>query len=376
MRGDNSTDDDSDDSEMSSNESSNAFDSFETESTADKRMSRLLGEMLSDLSEEDENVNCESSEAWLAKYNTRLEALASIMITYYIWATIDRIPSFSLLTVFNKDDRFLYKAVGRQFPALEPKGSPTQGLKELRHDSAKYRDMRSMLRKILVSEYIDIERATPVYPGDIRRLVLACAPTPRGIRDALFILILHRSGVRSCGLCRMRPSALYLSDEEDSAILRIPAQKRSGEAATAWQYIYSDAAMIWLVKKFLAVRENDRIGNGSLFGFANTTAANSMVASVCIRAGYPKQFLTVHGFKAGKMTADVFNDVVNGQDLCVAEQKARIACRMAENSNADKVYHRPIIGIAQALVGNINSISDLPMSQLHPELDEVFEDGM
>ena len=55
------TDDDSDDSEMRSNESSNVFVSFETESTADKRMSRLLGEMLSDVSEEDGNVNCESS---------------------------------------------------------------------------------------------------------------------------------------------------------------------------------------------------------------------------------------------------------------------------------------------------------------------------
>lgn len=353
----------------------NAFHSLGSQNYEDRRMDALLDEMLSCMNTET-GINFGCFKAWLNPEHSLLEAIAKIMIHYYYWVTLFRESTHSICTVFNKDNRNLYKAVGRRFPELQAKGDPKVGLQELRDHSATYEDSRSKLSKILVSKSADTQRATAVYSPDVRLLIMACAPTPSGVRNALFILFLHRTGVRCCGLCRLPPGSLKLSAQEDKVTLSSQPQKRRGGASTTWSNTYRDKAILWLSKKFLSVQDLGSTGNGLLFGFTDSRAANKMLGSLCVRAGFPKNFFTTHGFKSGKITSDIFDAVVNGEDLCVAEQNARIACRMAENTNADKIYQRPIIGIAQSLVGKIKSISDLPMNQLHPELDEVFDKGL
>ena len=309
------------------------------------------------------NLNWHTQSAWVEYFPN--DGLGGLIGTFCYWVVVERENTVSLLTLYQKDIRTLYKVVLEKFPNWSTIKDPSAGLEALKKTSATLAAVNKALQKIFISRSADIQRAEPMYIPDVCRLVQACPPTPTGYRNATLLYLLAETGARAIAFTQVvveKPE--YVEDLKRWRIY-YPSQKRKGVTMTTRSHLLSPEGSDYF-GKFYWVRDNVEWKNPeTLLCVATTEEIDNILEDICLYAGYPARFFSAHSGRAGKITGDIANSILEGGNMGQGQLLASATGDFGKTSDAMRSYIKHMADEVQEFVGKVQSINELTVYQLH-----------
>ena len=328
-------------------------------------MHNMINEFIAYQTQQDPTQDWSSNKTWEATG----DPMGRFLAIFSFWAVWKKVPTLSLLTLQAKDIRYAYEDLYRRFPHWTTHRSPAEGINFLKNRSPVYRDALNNLCRIFVNRTADIQRAHPLFLSDCRRFRECMAPTPTGYRNVALIYTLHESGARGIAFTEAFMEDPRYDHSTHRWTIYYEAQKRRGTELSLRAVVLSKEAskvfgMFWDCRDMV-----DWPNPSALFGVSSTEGIDQILVSMCETAGYPKRFFSSHSARAGALTNEICQSLLDGKTPGEAHMNARVMGDFGVNSDALRSYIRPMADIVRKHIGKVASMGDLSVLDLHPELE-------
>ena len=300
------------------------------------------------------------------------DPLGRILSLFGLWAVWKRVPTISLLTLMAKDIRNAYTEAVHRFPGWTDIVDAAVGVQHVKRTSQVYKASLHSLNRIFINRTADVQRAYPMFLSDLRRFKSCMAPTPNGFRDIALLYTLHETSAR--GIAFTQP---YLRDPEydeetERWTIYYQAQKRRGTEMTVRACVLSVEAsevfgLFWACRDAVDWKHPE-----TLFGIFHSEDISRILEDLCLRAGYPNRFFSSHSARAGALTNEICQSMLDGSGPGVAQLNAKVMGDFGVNSDALRSYIRPMADRVKMFVGRRGKMEDITVKELHPELNNVL----
>ena len=302
-------------------------------------------------------------QPWIDKFGD--DKFGGLISTFMLWLVVYKKTTISLTTLYQKDIRTLYRVVIEKYPNWSPIRDPSAGLFELKKKSPSLRNTNRRLICVFVSRCADIQRAEPLYISDVRVLVKSCMPSPTGYRNAALLYMLAETGARGIAFTRPMLKQPRYKPDQKRWLIPYPSQKRAGTTMTHRVHLLSVEGSKYFSKFYWSKNLVDWQNKGSLFCIERTEDIDQMLEDLCKYAGFPHRFFSSHSGRAGKVTGDIANALLEGHDLGQAHGRAAASGDFGKTSDAMRSYIRALADEIVQYMNQVENIDELNSYQLH-----------
>ena len=339
--------------------------SFETKAKTLElqRMKKKFVEFHAYMSKTNPGHDWSTEQPWIEKFGN--DKFGGLISTFMMWVVVYRETTISLTTLYQKDVRTLYRVVIENFPSWSTIKDPSAGMVKLRETSPSLMQTNRRLVCVFIARSADIQRAEPLYISDIRVLVKSCPPSPTGYRNAALLYMLAETGARGIAFTKVMKKKPKYRPELGRWMIPYPSQKRAGTTMTHRAHLLSVEGSKYFSKFYYARDLVDWQFKGSLFCIEKTEYIDMMLEDLCLYAGFPARFFTSHSGRAGKVTGDIANALLEGHDLGQAHGRAAASGDFGKTSDAMRSYIRQLADEISQYIGHVDNIDELDSYQLH-----------